>query len=252
MKKKEIAIVTGGANGIGLACALRLFADHLSVCLVDKDQEALDASQKLFKQSPDQDVVVKKVDITNVVEIRQLLIALDEYQVKVIVNCAGILSMTPLESFDYVQYEKILSVNLTGAVALTVESIPCMKPLGGAIINVVSNVVISARVGNTAYSASKSALLGITKVMALELAHLNIRVNAISPGTTDTKLLQTYDQHERRQLFEGDLKKFRIGIPLNKLAEVSDHANAVAFLASDQARHITGQNLVIDGGQTLA
>ena len=106
--------------------------------------------------------------------------------------------------------------------------------------------------GNTAYSASKSALLGITKVMALELAHLNIRVNAISPGTTDTKLLQTYDQHERRQLFEGDLKKFRIGIPLNKLAEVSDHANAVAFLASDQARHITGQNLVIDGGQTLA
>ena len=70
------------------------FADHLSVCLVDKDQEALDASQKLFKQSPDQDVVVKKVDITNVVEIRQLLIALDEYQVKVIVNCAGILSMT--------------------------------------------------------------------------------------------------------------------------------------------------------------
>ena len=167
-------------------------------------------------------------------------------------NCAGILSMTPLESFDYVQYEKILSVNLTGALALTVESIPCMKPLGGAIINVVSNVVISARVGNTAYSASKSALLGITKVMALELAHLNIRVNAISPGTTDTKLLQTYDQHERRQLFEGDLKKFRIGIPLNKLAEVSDHANAVAFLASDQARHITGQNLVIDGGQTLA
>ena len=122
----------------------------------------------------------------------------------------------------------------------------------GAIVNVVSNVVAAARLHNGAYAAAKSGLLGLTRVLALELAPHRIRVNAISPGSTRTELMDTYDDDMLESLLKGNLERYRIGIPLGRFADPADHAGVVAFLVSDSAAHITGQNLFTDGGQTLA
>ena len=116
----------------------------------------------------------------------------------------------------------------------------------------VSNVVAAARLHNGAYAAAKEGLLGLTKVLAIELAAHRIRVNAISPGSTRTDLMDTYDDEMLEGILRGSLEKYRIGIPLGRFADPADHADAVAFLVSDAASHITGQNLFTDGGQTLA
>jgi 2,3-dihydro-2,3-dihydroxybenzoate dehydrogenase len=128
-----------------------------------------------------------------------------------------------------------------------------MKKLNsGAIVNIVSNVVAAARLENAAYAAAKSGLLSLTQVAALELACHNIRVNAVSPGTTKTKLLESYSDDMLNGILKGDLERFRIGIPLKKFATPEDHANVVAFLVNESSGHITGQNIFVDGGQTLA
>ena len=105
---------------------------------------------------------------------------------------------------------------------------------------------------NAAYSSAKAGLLALTQVLALELAEHNIRVNAVSPGSTKTALMDTYDQEMMDGILKGDLNKFRIGIPLGRFAETADHAKLVGFLASEDAKHITGQNIIVDGRQTLA
>ena len=124
----------------------------------------------------------------------------------------------------------------------------------GAIVNIASISAVVARQANLAYSASKAALLRVTRDLALDLAGDGIRVNAITPGSTDTPMICNYDDPDamREAMLRGSLEKYRIGIPLGHLATPEDHAAAVAFLVSDAARHMTGQNLVIDGGQTLA
>ena len=111
-----------------------------------------------------------------------------------------------------------------------------------------------ARQDNLAYAAAKAALLRVTQDLAMDLAPHGIRANSITPGSTDTPMIRNYDDPDamREAMLRGSLEKFRIGIPLKRLAMPEDHAAAIAFLVSDRARHITGQNIVIDGGQTLA
>ena len=122
----------------------------------------------------------------------------------------------------------------------------------GAIVNVVSTVVAAARLHNAACSAAKEGLLGLTKVLAIEHAAHRIRVNAISPGSSRTDLMNTYDDEMLQGILRGNLEKYRIRIPLGRFADPADHAAAAAILASDAASQITGQTLFTDGGQALA
>ena len=148
----------------------------------------------------------------------------------------------------------MIRVNLRGPLVCTRAVVPAMKRRErGAIVNVVSNVVAAARLHNGAYAAAKEGLLGLTKVLAIELAAHRIRVNEISPGSTRTELMDTYDD----AVMEGILKRQ----PRDATASGSPSAASpippitpavVAFLVSDAASHITGQNLFTDGGQTLA
>ena len=250
----ESAIVTGGGRGIGRAAALRLAEAGYEVAIWDVDGEAAGAAAA--------DVAARggraratAIDVADETAVEAAVSALEDSSppISVLVNNAGILRLTPIDGLDLADWDQVIRVNLRGPLVCTRAVVPGMKRRErGAIVNVVSNVVAAARLHNGAYAAAKSGLLGLTRVLALELAPHRIRVNAISPGSTRTELMDTYDDDMLGSLLKGSLEKYRIGIPLGRFADPADHAGVVAFLVSDSAAHITGQNLFTDGGQTLA
>lgn len=249
----EFAIVTGGAKGIGRACAVKLAEGGYAVSIWDLDGDAAQATAAaLVERGGLGEAMV--VDVADESAVGDAVAALSaRASIAVLVNSAGILAMTPIDGLDLTLWDRVLRINLRGPLVCTRAVVPNMKERNnGVIINVVSNVVASARLYNAAYSTAKSGLLGLTRVLALELAPHNIRVNAISPGTTKTEMLDTYDAAMLDDILKGNLKKFRIGIPLGRFADPMDHANLIAFLVSEGAKHITGQNIFVDGGQTLA
>ena len=250
----ESAIVTGGGRGIGRAAALRLAEAGYEVAIWDVDGEAAGAAAA--------DVAARggraratAIDVADETAVEAAVSALEASSppISVLVNNAGILRLTPIDGLDLADWDQVIRVNLRGPLVCTRAVVPGMKRRErGAIVNVVSNVVAAARLHNGAYAAAKSGLLGLTRVLALELAPHRIRVNAISPGSTRTELMDTYDDDMMESLLKGSLERYRIGIPLGRFADPADHAGVVAFLVSDSAAHITGQNLFTDGGQTLA
>ena len=250
----ETAIVTGGARGIGRACALRLAEAGYEVAVWDLDEPAACATADEIEKRGGR-ARGTALDVADESAVGAAIESIDQSNapVSVLVNNAGILRLTPIDGLDLADWDRVIRVNLRGPVVCTRAVVPAMKCRGrGAIVNVVSNVVAAARLHNGAYAAAKSGLLGLTRVLALELASHRIRVNAVSPGSTRTELMDTYDDEMMESLLEGSLERYRIGIPLGRFAEPADHAGVVAFLASDAAAHITGQNLFTDGGQTLA
>ena len=247
------AIVTGGARGIGRACALRLAEAGYRIAVWDVDEEAARATATEIINCGGH-ATATAIDVADETTVDSAVAAVEETSpISVLVNNAGILRLTPIDGLDLADWDAVIRVNLRGPLVCTRAVVPAMKGRGrGAIVNVVSNVVAAARLENAAYSAAKEGLLGLTKVLAIELAAHRIRVNAISPGSTRTELMDTYDDAMLEGILRGSLEKYRIGIPLRRFADPADHAGVIAFLVSDAAAHITGQNLFTDGGQTLA
>ena len=248
------AIVTGGGRGIGRAAALRLAEDGYEVAVWDVDGAAARAAADEIAGRGGR-ARADTLDAADETAVGTAVAAIEDDgpPVSVLVNNAGILRLTPIDGLDLADWDQVIRVNLRGPVVCTRAVVPGMKRRErGAIVNVVSNVVAAARLHNGAYAAAKAGLLGLTRVLALELAPHRIRVNAVSPGSTRTELMDTYDDDMMESLLKGSLEKHRIGIPLGRFADPADHAEAVAFLVSDAAAHVTGQNLFTDGGQTLA
>ena len=267
---RRSAVVTGGGGAIGRAIAIALAGgghrrhpdpghgpDH-DVALWDLDARALDASRAAVGEAaPGALVSTHAFDLTDDSAVAAAAEATVGRHggIDVLVNCAGVFHLTPVDGLDLAAWDRMLAINLRAPVACIRA---CLAPLAergaGAIVNVSSISAVVARQANLAYSASKAALLRVTRDLALDLAGRGIRVNAITPGSTDTPMIRSYEDPDamREAMLRGSLEKYRIGIPLGRLATPEDHAAAVAFLVSDAARHVTGQNLVIDGGQTLA
>ncbi len=269
---RRTAVVTGGGGAIGRAIAGALARPgggprpgqgrgH-DVALWDLDGRALDAARSAVREAaPDALVSTCALDLTDDAAVAAAAKATVERHggIDVLVNCAGVFYLTPIDDLDMAAWDRMLAINLRAPVACIRA---CLTPLAeagaergaGAVVNVSSISAVVARQANLAYSASKAALVRVTRDLALDLAGRGIRVNAITPGSTDTPMIRSYDDPDamREAMLRGSLEKYRIGIPLGRLATPEDHAAAVAFLVSDAARHVTGQNLVIDGGQTLA
>lgn len=172
----------------------------------------------------------------------------------ILVNGAGILRLGPTEALSWQDWQQSMNVNAGGAFNLLRVTIPYFQQQrAGNIVSIVSNAAHVPRVGMAVYCASKAAMRSLCLSAGLELAPLGIRCNLVSPGSTQTPMLQSMlaDNSARQRTIDGLPGQFKLGIPLGKIARPADIAATVLFLASDEAGHITLQDIVIDGGATL-
>ena len=238
----KVALVTGGARGIGHAICERFYAAGAHVAILDQAR-ASEAAASLTGRGRTLGV---QANVTSATEVEQA-IALVEDQlgpVDVLVNNAGITRDGLLVRMSEPDWDAVLSVNLKAAFILTkLVSRGMMKRRWGRIINISSVVGIFGNAGQANYAASKAGLIGFTKAVARELASRNVLVNAVAPGFIETVLTKDLPEPARNALIE------RIG--LQRLGAPDDVARAVLFLASDLADYITGQVLAVDGGLAI-
>jgi 3-oxoacyl-[acyl-carrier protein] reductase len=244
--KDKVVLVTGGSRGIGRACAVAFARRGASVVLSYAGNEAAaNEALKLVEQVGGKGKAVR-FDVADTKACGEAVEAIvkEQGRLDVLVNNAGVAIDGLVMRLKDEDWDKQLDTNLKGAFALIrAASRPMMKQRAGAVINLTSIVGEMGNAGQSAYSASKAGLIGLTKSIARELASRNIRVNAVSPGFIDTDMTAGIPEESRKKLVDS--------IPLARLGAVEDIANAVVFLASDQAAYITGEVLKVNGGMFM-
>jgi 3-oxoacyl-[acyl-carrier protein] reductase len=246
--KEKVAIITGAAGGMGRRTVERFLEEGGLVAAVDLSSEALETL------GDDARILKIQADITSEAEVNQLVEKTVQHYGKVdtLVNVAGIAqAATPIEDVTVEMWDRLLSVN-TKALFLTSKAVvPTMKAQRkGAIINIASISAVRPRPGLNAYITSKGAALAFTQALAIELANDNIRVNAINPGPADTGMLAQFvgkgvDVDQAKETI------FKKSVPLGELIQPNDIANAIVYLASEEASKVTGAIFNIDGGRGL-
>ena len=237
------AIVTGGTRGIGYAIVETFLKNGASVALFGSRQETVDkALAKLKAENPAWDVIGMAPDLTDYTAVEQAFaeVAKQFGRVDILVNNAGISAREPLYNYDPEAFKKIMDLNVTAVFNGCRAAAPLMKAQGGgAIINTSSMVSLYGQPSGVGYPASKFAVNGLTKSLARELGRDNIRVNAVAPGVTRTDMVAN--------LPEDMVKRVCAPIPLGRMGEPQEVANAFLFLASDLASYVTGEILSVDG-----
>lgn len=249
-------LLTGAAKGIGFSTLESLLNSGAKVLATDIDEQLLASkSDSLATQYPGQ-LQVEKLDLSKPELVKESIHCWVEEcgEFDHLVSCAGILHLGALCEMHSEQIEHTFMVNSFGVLAAMQAVSKSMKARRkGNIVVVGSNAANTPRANMGAYAASKSALHMFVKSIGIELAPLGIRCNIVSPGSTRTDMqLQLWNEnYGEEQVIAGDAKQFRLGIPLNKIAEPKDIAQSILFLMSDAANHITMHDLRIDGGATL-
>ncbi|HET9168325.1 MAG TPA: 2,3-dihydro-2,3-dihydroxybenzoate dehydrogenase [Actinospica sp.] len=250
-----VAIVTGAASGIGAAVARVLAARGTAVAAVDRDAERLRESVgKIAAEGGRIEAVA--ADVTDPAEVEGAVDRAAELlgPADYLVNAAGILRTGTAVELTERDWSETLAVNATGVFLMSQAVVRRMLPRrSGALVTIVSNAAGTARVAMSAYAASKAAAEMYTKCLGLEVAGHGIRCNLVAPGSTETPMLvgMWSDETGRDATINGSLESYKAGIPLRRLADPRNIADAVAFLLSDQASHITMHTLTVDGGATL-
>ena len=255
----RVAAVTGAASGIGRVTAMALSRRGHRVALCDRNAVGL---AEVAKTIDGEGGETRRVEV-DVADPDQATRAIDDIargwgRLDVLVNAAGIIgagtSRGPVIRIAEPDWDRIMDVNLLGTVYCAQAAAKhMMRQRAGRIVNVASIAGAVPRINNTTYSVSKAAVRMFTKCLALELARYGIRVNAVAPGPIDTAMLgPPGDQAVRARFVAGSPELFRLGVPLGKLGQPEDVAAAIAFLASDEANHITGAILNVDGMAQLS
>lgn len=251
----KISVVTGAARGIGAAVATALLEEGSRVVAVDCDGPAL---QSFAASLPRFSGVLRTetLDLRHAEEVDRMVDAIEESwgPVDIGVNVAGVLSTTTVVDTSNETWDRVFDVNMKGVFylsrALARHMIPRRR---GNIVTVSSNAAGVPRHGMAAYAASKAAATMFTRCLGLELAEYGIRCNVVAPGSTRTPMQEAMWAAGTgpEAVIEGSLEKYRTGIPLKKIAEPRDVADAVLFLVSGFAKHITMADIYVDGGATL-
>ena len=240
----EIALVTGASRGIGKAIAEQLAADGATVIGTATTDSGADAISAYLQASGGKGMclnVAANESVTAVIK----QISSDFGAVSILVNNAGITKDNLLMMMKQEQWDDVINTNLTSVYRLSKSVIrSMMKARKGRIINIASVVGSTGNPGQTNYSATKAGLLGFTKSLAREIGSRNITVNAVAPGFIDTDMTRELGDEQRDALIGQ--------IPLNRLGDPVEIANAVAFLASPAAAYITGETLHVNGGMYMA
>jgi 2,3-dihydro-2,3-dihydroxybenzoate dehydrogenase len=245
----RVALVTGAARGIGAAVAEGLARAGATVAAVDVERvDGVPADRER--------IVPFVADVSDPAAVARVVdrVERDVGPIAIGVSVAGILRPATVCDTSDEDWAATFAVNATGVFTVLRELARRMAPRGnGSLVTVGSNAAGVPRMGMAAYAASKAAATMVTQCLGLELAGSGIRCNVVSPGSTDTpmqRLLWT-DEAGAERVIAGSPEQFRVGIPLGRMADPVDIAEAVLFLVSDRARHITMQNLFVDGGATL-
>ncbi len=242
MLKEKIALVTGGASGIGAAIAKKFTESEAIVIIVDVDEDL----GKATALSMGNRAHFYHLNIADEKSVNDTIdkIANDFAKIDILVNNAGITNDKLLIRMTKDDWDKVININLTGTFLVTKAVVKyMMKQRFGKIINIASVIGLIGNAGQSNYAASKAGIIGFTKSCAKEFASRNITVNAIAPGFIETRMTEKLPD-EIKQVY------FKL-IPLGRFGKPEDVANLALFLASDQADYITGQVIAIDGGMVM-
>ena len=241
--KNKVAIITGGSRGIGYATADAFLREGATVILTASSQDSADrAVAQLKEKYPQATVAGISPNLADLKSVRDAFaIATAQYGcVDILVNNAGVSESTPFMNYTEETFDKVMDLNVKGVFNATRAAADCMMAKGGGVILSTSSMVsISGQSSGFAYPASKFAVNGLTVSLARELGPTGIRVNAVAPGITETDMMKAVP----KEVIEPLIRQ----IPLRRLGQPEDIANAFVFLASDEASYITGVVLSVDG-----
>jgi 3-oxoacyl-[acyl-carrier protein] reductase len=242
------ALITGAGRGIGRATAIRLAREGARIAINFKgNEEAAAEAKRLVEHGGGQATLIQgDVSVDDEAEgVVKAALAFGGGRLDILVNNAGITRDNLLVRMSAEDWDAVIDLNLRGAFLVTKAVMrPMMKQRSGRIVNVSSVAGVAGNAGQANYASAKAGLIGFTKTVAREMAVRNITCNAVAPGFVPTDLTSAL----LKQMEETILKQ----IPLGRFGTVEDVANAIAFLASDEASYITGQVLVVDGGMVTA
>jgi len=242
------AVVTGGSQGIGAAISIELAREGANVCLTFRkhETEAMKYADEIREMG--RKAIAVKCDISSFMDAERVTkAALDEFGgLDILVNNAGMNWDGVSWKMTEEQWDRVIEVNLKGYFNFTRQVAPIFKEQkSGKIINITSINGLRGKFGQSNYSASKAGIIGYTKAIAKELGAFNVNVNAVAPGLIETSMLKKSDVRDKIiELAMNEIVLKRVGLP-------EDLANVVAFLASEKARHITGEVIKVDGGQYI-
>lgn len=249
----NVAIVTGAAQGIGKAIAQQLARDRYALALVDINTDALEAA-KVEMEAQGAQALALKADLTQVSEIERVVASAAAWgRLSALVNNAGRVFITPFAQVSEREWDAIMKLDLK-AVFFAMQFAAAYMSEGGRIVNISSISGRSGRDDQAHYAAAKAGVISLTKSAALALAPQNITVNAVCPGVVETPM--TLGIHQARAELLGitpaeSLARMTAKIPLGRLEQPEDVANAVSFLCSPAAAYITGQSLNVCGGMEM-
>ena len=239
-------IVTGAAQGIGRAVALRLAASGVQIAVWDVDAHGVEETATLCRENG----AISHARCVDVGDAEQIEAGLVDFEKEWgapdgLVNNAGIFPRARALDMEISEWERVLRVNLTGTFICARAVAARMKDVGrGAIVNTASGRALAGAANGAHYSASKGGIIALTKSLALDWAGYGIRVNCVIPGITDTA-------QPRVEMGDNELRAAGSNIPLGRIGQPDDIAAVVAFLLSDDARYMTGQSVAVNGGAIM-
>lgn len=247
MGKNKTAIITGGGQGMGKACAISLSAKGINTVINDLDELKAKKTVEEIKDLGGKSIIAPG-DVTSKSDIQKILeSSISNYgSIEILINNAGVLKPTKVTDISEKEWDWVISVNLKGTFLFSQAVIPFMRKGGwGRIINFSSTAGKNiSTVGGAHYTAAKAGILGFTRHLASEEAKFGITVNAVCPGLIDTEMV-------KNTINEDDIRKYANSFPIQRLGKATEVASLVLFLASDKADYITGASLDINGGDLM-
>ncbi|HVO32764.1 MAG TPA: 3-oxoacyl-[acyl-carrier-protein] reductase [Elusimicrobiota bacterium] len=244
--KDKVAVITGGAQGIGRAIALQLASEGSNLALSDVDEAKVQATAAEIAKEKGVQAIGVKGNVSVIADCEKLVdAALDKFsRIDILINNAGITRDNLLMRMSDDEWDSVIAVNLKGVFNCTKAAIrPMMKQRQGRIVNIASVVGLMGNAGQANYSASKGGVVALTKTCAREFASRNILVNAVAPGFIRTRMTDALSEEQKKKLLEL--------IPLGRLGEPEDVAKVVLFLCSEESSYITGHVISVNGGMYL-